>query len=169
MKLFKQVLKPETIDLILEEAQSSFTENVWCSSALSWTDGIRVGSLASAFCKPLSPSHRRRVLEEIHTTLPPHNKLFVDIYVWPPGACISEHDDSRHLWGATIYLNEDWHVNYGGIFLWFDEKTQEWKMKVPEYNTLMLNDEQERHLITPVTYATRYLRYTLQIFAAQET
>ena len=38
------------------------------------------------------------------------------------------HDVSGRRFGATIYLNETWHPNSGGWFIWEDKNDGEWKV-----------------------------------------
>lgn len=38
-------------------------------------------------------------------------------YFWQPESFISWHNDSTHNGGATIYLNEEWDIDNGGLFM----------------------------------------------------
>jgi len=84
------------------------------------------------------------------------------IYVWSKNSYIPVHEDVKYSKAITVYLNSCWEYNDGGMFNWFDEKSQEWKNITPTFNKAVVNDSGYLHGITPVKSSGN--RITLQIF-----
>ena len=74
------------------------------------------------------------------------------------------HDDTARHFAATIYMNDTWHPNSGGWFIWKDNDTEEWKTILPKKNLMVINDRLEYHLVTPVAHDTPINRFTIQIW-----
>ena len=72
------------------------------------------------------------------------------------------HNDFAYRFGATIYLNNEWHINQGGLFVY--KQNNEHKVYVPEFNSMVLNDDKSWHLVTPVSVYAGKFRTTLQIW-----
>ena len=164
MKVYNKVLTPETINQLCQETNQTRGEDVWRVSTLSWVGEIQRGILASVACKEVSPDLADTIEKEIKHLLPPHEKLYQQIYVWPRGSGISAHDDGNKKFGATIYLNNDWQLDFGGLFVWQDKESNELKVRVPEYNSMVLNNNEELHLVTPVAFNCPAMRHTVQIW-----
>jgi len=94
--------------------------------------------------------------------LPHAERLVFQYYVWKQNAAISLHKDSAYKFGATIYLNENWDIDCGGLFLW--QHGSELKGFCPEYNSMVLNNSGEAHLVTPVNPLSPVHRYTIQVW-----
>ena len=58
------------------------------------------------------------------------------------------HDDNGR-YGCTIYLNKEWDINWGGIFIWYDG--EELKALNPTYNMMVLNTHNEDLMVTTVS------------------
>ena len=61
------------------------------------------------------------------------------IYVWSGGSYIAWDSDIRYAYNGTIYLNEEWDSNNGGVFLYKDNLTNEIKGIEPSYNSMVVN------------------------------
>lgn len=164
MKIYNNVLTHETIQAVRVETEAAFGKDEWRLGTLCWPSFLRVGLLSGAACKPVSSDLASKVEAQIKHLLPPHETLIQQIYVWPVASGISVHNDGNHKFGATIYLNDSWDLNYGGLFIWGDKATGELKVRMPEFNSLVLNDDQEQHLVTPVAHNCPMLRHTIQIW-----
>lgn len=164
MKIYNNVLQQSTIEEIFKETRNAHRTAEWAFSTLAWSTDIQVGAMAATACKPVSEELATAIEGQIQQYLPEYTELKSQIYLWPRGSSISCHDDAHCKFGATIYLNSHWHVDYGGLFVWQDNASKEWKVRFPEFNTMVLNDEQEPHLVTPVSYASMEMRHTVQIW-----
>jgi Rps23 Pro-64 3,4-dihydroxylase Tpa1-like proline 4-hydroxylase len=103
------------------------------------------------------------VLADLEGKLPDTKNVVLQYYNWHKGAGISPHGDESYRFGATVYLNESWNPAWGGIFHWKDSFGEQ-KTFLPEFNSLVLNDEQEEHWVTNVSRKAPYCRKTLQIW-----
>jgi hypothetical protein len=84
------------------------------------------------------------------------------VYVWSTNSYIPVHSDYIYSRAVTVYLNENWEYNDGGMFNWFDPESQEWKNIEPRFNRAVVNDSGYEHGITPVKSSNN--RITLQVF-----
>jgi hypothetical protein len=164
MKVFNNVLTLETINKLWEETNQTKGDDVWRVSTLSWILEIQKGILASVACKEVSPDLAEIVESEIKHLLPPCEKIVQQIYAWPRASGISAHNDGNKKFGATIYLNDYWDIDYGGLFVWEDKEYGGLKVRVPEFNSMVLNDNEEMHLVTPVAFNCPAIRHTVQIW-----
>jgi Rps23 Pro-64 3,4-dihydroxylase Tpa1-like proline 4-hydroxylase len=166
MKLIQNVLSEETIQKITDRVNSTMDQNSWSVSSLWWPMGIRVGNHVGVITQLLKDELRDEIESQITGLLPPYNEICVQIYLWPEGSNISWHDDGsdQKLAAATIYLNIDWHPDFGGLFVWEDADTKEMRVLCPKYNSMVINDRREMHLVTPVTSAAPLPRLSLQIW-----
>lgn len=86
----------------------------------------------------------------------------INFYIWTNSSYIPWHDDGAYSAGLTIYLNNDWDLNWGGLFLYKD-KDEEIKSIAPKKNRAVLQEGGVPHSVTLTTKQADY-RYTLQIF-----
>ena len=164
MKIYNNVLNPDTLQKLFDETNQSRGEDVWRSSLLSWVPEIKKGILGTTLCKEVSAGLAEIIEEEIKHLLPPYERIVQQIYVWPPASGISAHNDGNKKFGVTIYLNTGWDLDYGGLFILKDKETDELKVRMPEFNSMVLNDDEELHLVTPVAIGCPTLRHTVQIW-----
>ena len=93
--------------------------------------------------------------------LPEHDELIFQYYIWQPQSGISWHTDevSDRLFGATLYLNEEWHPDFGGWFIWKENNT--YHTILPKKKFLIINNNYQHHCVTPVSTG---FRCTIQIW-----
>ena len=82
-------------------------------------------------------------------------------YYWMPCSHIPWHDDSNHNGGITIYLNENWDKDHGGIFLFDDGK--EIRGIYPNKNRAVEQYGGFSHSVCPTSMKSD-IRRTIQIF-----
>jgi Rps23 Pro-64 3,4-dihydroxylase Tpa1-like proline 4-hydroxylase len=85
-------------------------------------------------------------------------------YAWSKLSYIPWHNDGHRKTAITIYLNEIWDENWGGIFLYKDKKTNHIKGYIPKFNTAIKNDSHVIHSTTMVSLDAEVPRITIQIF-----
>jgi hypothetical protein len=83
-------------------------------------------------------------------------------YIWTHGSYIPIHTDSGHEFSMTIYLNPEWIVDWGGLFL-YEDTDGTYRAIVPKFNTAVLNSEATPHTVTLVANNSPP-RVTLQLF-----
>ena len=106
-----------------------------------------------------------RVKQSIsHHDISPLNKNCVKgalLHYWSPGSYIPWHTDKKYSAGLTIYLNEEWDYQMGGLFNYkYDYGV---RTVVPQKNTGVLQVGGVPHSTT-ITSEKSPIRRTLQIF-----
>jgi len=84
-------------------------------------------------------------------------------YICSPNSYIGWHDDP-YSFGASVYLNKEWDIEHGGIFLYKDK--EDIKGVSPVYNRCVINVEKTMHTISMLT-PDAPLRRSLQIFGEE--
>ena len=166
MKFYNDVLSKETYDLVIEDIKSNIKKNVWTTSAF-WEERLTSGAPPScAICHITDIAVHRMITKELVDKLPTFNNLRLNYHLWGRGSNINSHDDladSTRVFGGTLYLNKEWDIDFGGLFIWQDSN-EEWKVHFPTCNSMVINDEGHRHLVTPISYDAPEFRISLQIW-----
>jgi len=156
------------IDHYIDDTKEKYE---WRSS-YGWNDNIKWGVDSRTLIREAPDFVRQKIIK--HFNFKDDDNLFVLIHLWFPGSHIGWHDDERYDIAGTIYLNEDWHPNFGGLFLYsegFDKSSLnplgEIKAVVPKYNTLNINRENNGHAISS-TLLTAPIRKTIQFFHVKQ-
>jgi hypothetical protein len=83
-------------------------------------------------------------------------------YYWHPESFISWHSDDIHAGGATIYLNETWDKDNGGLFL-YRENIDPIKGVIPKLNRCVFQTGGLPHTTTS-THWNSPIRKSMQVF-----
>jgi Rps23 Pro-64 3,4-dihydroxylase Tpa1-like proline 4-hydroxylase len=86
-------------------------------------------------------------------------------YVWTKLSYIPWHNDDHRKTAMTVYLNEEWDEDWGGVFLYKDASTGQIKGYAPKFNTAIKNDGHIQHATTMITPDAACPRITLQLFS----
>ena len=86
----------------------------------------------------------------------------VMIYYWTRFSYIPWHADQGYDGALTVYLNEEWHPDWGGYFLYEDNK-QEIRAILPKRNFGLLQQGGIRHSTSPVNFDGG-MRISIQVF-----
>jgi|TARA_B000000609_G_C24118708_1_gene318268 hypothetical protein len=165
MKIFNNVLTENLLSDIRMDISEAHDEEAWKSS-FAWRYGLTTGFFSNCLSRTIEGEMKEKILKEIKPLIPECNVYYLQYYIWQQLSGIAVHDDEDKIFGATIYLNERWEPENGGIFLYKDKKNsgQEWNALLPERNNMVLNDEHELHMVTAVSPYSTDLRYTIQIW-----
>ena len=169
MKIIPNVLSEDLISSCRREVDERIAKNesCWISSTVDWPQNLKEGIRGSCLSSPTSKQINKNIIKEISPHLPPKvNKINTRYNIWQYDSGIAMHDDSNKVFGATIYMNYEWHPNGGGWFIWEDKNDGEWKVLLPTFNTMVLNTNKEQHLVTPVV--SNKLRTTIQIWGMEK-
>lgn len=186
MEIHKNVLPEELCDTIFELAKTVATtpggvkirtpenpdgEALECWMNYGWEKSL-IKDSTPVFCIKLPKFLATQIQEELqkiniynpqtHKSFEENNWIGCMAYVWTYNSYISLHHDSERK-TATIYLNRTWSYEEGGHFNWYDENSKEWKIVVPEFNTMIVNNGGIPHATTPVKSNSQF-RISLQIF-----
>jgi len=88
----------------------------------------------------------------------------VMIYAWTKYSYIPWHNDDRSESAITIFLNNRWEEDWGGLFLYKNENEQILGI-TPTFNMAVRNKGNVPHAVTMITPDAETLRLTLQIFS----
>jgi Rps23 Pro-64 3,4-dihydroxylase Tpa1-like proline 4-hydroxylase len=165
MKIIENVLSDETLILCKSEIEKNISSDCWKVSSFFWPENLYKGHLGNVFISRINNVLAENILNNIKKNIPSYNKIDIFLYVWDKGSGINLHNDNNHKFGATIYMNPEWFMDWGGLFLYVDSKTKEQKFLIPKFNTMVVNDCKEQHLVTSVSPYCGQCRITLQIWA----
>ena len=165
MKIIRNVLSENLLSDCIDELRSELTEESWRTNLLNWDSTLfRGGINGSCLARHASSDIRSRVVNEIKKYVPQSDRIEVAFYCWQPQSGIALHNDGDKVFGATIYLNYEWDVNDGGLFVWWSLESGKWEVAVPEQNVMIINDSAEDHMVTSVSPSPSDFRYSLQIW-----
>lgn len=141
----------------------------WANSQFHWALGLVRGVLGNVMSTNNMPSElRNRIVDELRPYLPSTRNIDVTLNVWPPTAALNWHNDEQHRFGATVYLNDNWDRDWGGLFLYEDKETNQMLGLIPQKNMLVLNDKEEWHAVTPIALGMDVPRLSIQIFGKSD-
>jgi Rps23 Pro-64 3,4-dihydroxylase Tpa1-like proline 4-hydroxylase len=151
----------EKINLYIDE---NLKKNVWYSN-LSWDEDVRKTSAQVSCLSLLNNQELTYYFKKIYTEIFPDlkNKTLVtlSIYFWHKFSFIPFHKDSNSFLSSTIYLNNFWEKDFGGLFLY--EEEDEIKTILPKYNRCIINNNKISHATSMTTLDAPH-RKTIQIF-----
>lgn len=135
---------------------------IWKSN-LNWANNIVKGSsLVLAYeLKEIHLKYIKSKFIEIDKKFE-QKEIVGHFYVWTKGSQIPLHNDSNYTHGCTLYLNKYWEIDWGGLFIWLENENI--KVEKPEFNKLIINENNTRHGTTMINYNAPEERLTLQIF-----
>lgn len=187
MKVYK--VDKDFCENCFQTAKKLSQENVWKSNLTFWPKEIRKYIYGSCLTTPVPNELHNILLEELFDYLPKETKqgkvkrYSSHFYIWQPYSGISKHTDYGYAFAATIYLNRFWDINWGGTFLYYNKEVdvnnfelnekymydhENWKVIIPEFATMVLNDSQYMHLVTPIAATCPDLRCTIQIWGSYQ-
>lgn len=171
IKQYDNVLNAELIKNIMEYFKSMLERDVWSSSS-GWDQNlslISTNTLTHQITDKILRKEIKKSIEEvIEVDFDKEDLNFSpSIYVWSGGSYITWHPDDCYPYNGTIYLNEEWDSNDGGVFLYKCNFTNEIKGIEPSYNSMVVNSDAEEdshnyHCVTCIVPGTIKKRVTLQ-------
>jgi hypothetical protein len=163
---FDRALEPQFAQLLLDEARSALREGkpIWRTN-FGWAEGVRRAShpvLVRDYGSPLADLIRSQlaatgVIDLAHSWR-------VMGYCWTSLSYIPWHNDRDHAEAVTVYLNDRWEADWGGLFLWRDQQEGAIRAYEPRCNTALRNSGAVLHATTPVMLDAPEPRFTLQLF-----
>jgi hypothetical protein len=162
MKIIKQAIRNELLQLCNQEIDTLLSQRAWSSNQTTWDQGLFADIPGICLSADLSFLIEKTVKSELLSWLPPHDKLAINYNIWLKNSGIRWHSDANYAFGATLYLNE-WNKKWGGLFLW-EDKAEQLHALCPEPGMLVINTEAESHSVTQVSTTAPYPRRSLQIW-----
>ena len=171
IKKIDNILSDDLIKNIMDYFKSMLGRDVWSSSS-GWDQNLSLISANTLTHQITDKIIKKEIKKNIETAL---NINFEEkeldftssIYVWSGGSYITWHGDECYPYNGTIYLNEEWDSNDGGVFLYKENETNEIKGIEPEYNAMVVNyatetSQHNDHCVTCIVPGTIKKRVTLQ-------
>jgi Rps23 Pro-64 3,4-dihydroxylase Tpa1-like proline 4-hydroxylase len=93
--------------------------------------------------------------------IPEFTESNVLFHYWTRGSYIPWHTDAGFKAGVTIYLNDRWGRDDGGLFLYRED--EQIKGLIPEFNMMVVQVGGTDHCVTPITRVGS-IRASIQIF-----
>lgn len=167
MRIIKDFIDPDFIKDVLHENEELNYTSVWKSN-LGWQTEI-IKSSGIVLIRDLNAQQKNTLIETLVAKGLLDNSLRFEleaqVYLWTKGSFIPWHADKEYAdkvrYAATLYLNEAWDIDWGGLFLY--EKGDEIKAEIPNFNKLIFNDENFPHATT-ILSDNSDLRITIQLF-----
>jgi Rps23 Pro-64 3,4-dihydroxylase Tpa1-like proline 4-hydroxylase len=166
MEIISNVLSEETLSACIDHVNSTLRDNRWAVSTFMWDPYILTGAMAGTITQHIEGDLKETLVKELTPHFGDPDKLVLQFYMWPPGAGIAWHNDKTptRRGAGTIYLNDEWHPNMGGLFVWEEKDTNLMRALCPQKNTMVLNKDYELHMVTLVTPAAPRARLTIQVW-----
>lgn len=166
MNIIKNAISEKTAELATNRAIDLLGQDVWDSSTKIWNKELRYGTNGKVLITKLDQDIRAEVMSDVSSYLPYSNDLTMNFHVGLAESGIAMHNDKGHRFGATIYLNKVWHEDFGGLFLWMEDSDDPTNLRgyIPEYRSLVINQDNEYHMVTRVSPKLSEIRLSIQIF-----
>ena len=134
-----------------------------------WGKGLDAGSYSPALILPI-PEFRDYFIEKYQNDVDPIFKEYTNLncfmHVWLPGSQIQFHHDASEenpRLSSTIYINESWNWNWGGLFVYDDtDDGQRWIY--PHPNSMVWFKPPIFHATTMVNNNAEFPRLSIQLF-----
>ena len=163
LDLFEAALDPQLVRLVLRTARGWYGDGAFHRTSADWEKSIVRASqpvLIRDFGGPIGATiiaalHQRGILSD--------RAYGLMLYAWPSASYIAWHSDGRHRDAVTVYLNETWDRDWGGLFL-YEDVERDIRAVVPRFCLGLRNSAKLFHATTPVTPDAPEPRFTLQLF-----
>jgi hypothetical protein len=142
------------------------------SNQLVWTTNLRwdpkvVKASAPVLVRPYNDLLKDKILNQLlKKEIIKHKEYDVMNYVWTRLSYIPWHNDGHVRSAITIYLNENWHKDWGGIFLFMEKESEQIKGYIPKFNSAVRNESGIMHSTTIISSDAEAPRITIQLFSA---
>lgn len=148
---------------------SDHSKYVWKSN-YSWMSDVFKGSFPVQ-CRLMEDPLKTRILDALlEKGIIDTKNYVVSNFAWTRLSYIPWHNDGIYDGGAvTIYLNPTWDENWGGMFMYKENNSDEIYGLMPKFNTAVKVLNYTLHSVSHISPMAACPRYTLQLFPTQST
>jgi hypothetical protein len=164
MKIIKDILSESLFNECIDELNIKKSLDCWRNNYFTWNRDL-INNPGCCLASLVSENLRTKLLFELERFLLPYEKCVVQFQLFHPISSLAMHADNNLKFGATLYLNEFWNINDGGLFVWHDKVLNDLKVFAPVKNAFVLNDNQEWHMVTALGVNSP-VRSSIQFFAS---
>lgn len=171
IRTYNNVLDGHLIKHVMDYFKSIKNVDVWGSN-IGWDQNLSLissNTLTHRISNKFLEKEIKNSIEKVLKINFEEEELIFNlfIYVWAGGSYITWHTDSCYPYNGTIYLNEEWDSDDGGVFLYEDSQTKEIRGIEPTYNSMVVNSATEKdphnlHCVTCIVPGTIKKRITIQ-------
>jgi hypothetical protein len=168
IRFFDEVFEPQLCTFLLNNSRASLTTtSEFRRSNFHWSEDIRKSS-AAVLVRDIEAPLCSMILEKlVERGVIEHQDYRVMNYAWTRLSYIPWHDDKHVQDAVTVYLNDQWDLDWGGLFLYKDGNGQILAY-APAFNCGLRNQARLLHATTPVTLDAPEPRFTLQLFEGRQ-
>jgi 3'-phosphoadenosine 5'-phosphosulfate sulfotransferase (PAPS reductase)/FAD synthetase len=167
MLVYKNFLTEDIIKVLREDADKKTRKGEFTPSNAFWSKDLTENIPGVVSVSHVSDNINVVLLDIINESIKHHIPPSKDIgcmhYFWHPLSGINMHTDEGYHFGATIYLNDEWDIHYGGLLLEVAKPNKDITVHLPEYNKCVINIETQWHMVTPTAFHAP-IRHTIQIW-----
>lgn len=168
IEFYDGIFDPRFCQFLLDDSRAAIARGgEFSRSNFNWPQNIVRGSAAVLVRDVREDLQRFIILSLIQRGMITHDGYHVMNYAWTRFSYIPWHNDGHRKEALTIYLNDVWDADWGGLFLYKDAD-QAIRGFAPTFNCGLRNTEHVRHCTTMVTAEASEPRFTLQLFSREE-
>jgi len=174
VNIYDSFLTEELWNEVWEEIDWATQNYVWNINNFKWAEHLVCGS-PPVLLHSLSNANNKELFQKLcdwDVAKLPHTKELYEnpnlniskiIYLWTNGSYITWHGDEKYLWASSLYLNKEWHPNWGGYFM--HEENERTIGIPPVPNRCVEQTEQVQHTVNEIRLGdTIPFRVSLQTF-----
>ena len=162
MKIINSAFLDKDLQIIKNDISS---QNKWVSIQKIWNPELLKGIDDSFEKAEVSHKVSGIIRSKIVSYIPEVRKgnMAMMYHRFYANSGISCHIDADCSFAATIYLNEKWDIDWGGLYIWED---QDFNLQalIPTYNLMIINNKKLKHLVTPISKLAPEPRIAIQVF-----
>ncbi len=164
MNIHYNLLPQDVLDLAHREVEEINASLVWRPSSGNWNSNLIRNVVGLTNITWVGNELHRMVEEWVRPLVPSYKTIEIQHSLWYPLSGIDMHSDGGSKFSCTIYMNTNWDINWGGLFVYHTKKDG-LKAHYPEYNSMVINNDNSYHLVTTISPLAPYPRHTLQIWS----
>jgi hypothetical protein len=161
-------LETNTIENIIDKFESSKGKAAFEINDFGrWDSNLSKGNFGPVYMLPLDEYNDffHEKCSKIHPDFANSTIITTFLQIWTPGSGINWHTDLDNRMAATIYLNKSWDWNWGGLFLFKGNESDNSAGWInPTYNRCVWFKSPLWHSVSLISRAATEPRISIQLF-----
>lgn len=164
VSFFDDVLDEKFCNHLLKDAREKLSSGYeFDASNFHWKPAV-VRSSAVVMVRRISEPISTLIVDQLaRKAILPSRDFTVLNYAWTRMSFIPWHEDGGKSMAVTVYLNDVWERNWGGLFL-YEGPDSGIRGFAPRFNACVRSMGGVSHATTPVSLDAPEPRFTLQVF-----
>jgi hypothetical protein len=167
INIIDNFLEPEIIQQLKDKFNDSKGKAAFEVNEFGrWDPNLHVGNYGPVYMLPLNEyiDYFQEKCNKTHWEFQNATLSTVFMQIWMNGSGINWHHDTDDRVAATVYLNEEWNLNWGGLFLYQGENGTNSSWINPHYNRCVWFKSPLWHCVSLISKAAPYPRLSIQLF-----